>query len=112
MNTKLERWKEEKFLRYFLKKEKDFLMNFNIEAYKSDDFKFYMSWFIYAINDYIDKNFNEIKKYANIIEKRIDDSWCTKEFIIKENRYNFDMCKKYDCNYVLIDNNYPIEFFL
>ena len=63
-------------------------------------------------DDYIDKNFNEIKKYANIIEKRIDDSWCTKEFIIKENRYNFDMCKKYDCNYVLIDNNYPIEFFL
>ena len=58
MNTKLERWKEEKFLRYFLKKEKDFLMNFNIEAYKSDDFKFYMSWFIYAINDYIDKNYN------------------------------------------------------
>ena len=58
MNTKLERWKEEKFLRYFLKKEKDFLMNFNIEAYKSDDFKFYMSWFIYAINDYIDKYYN------------------------------------------------------
>ena len=63
-------------------------------------------------DDYIDKNFNEIKKYANIVEKRIDDSWCTKEFLIKENRYNFDMCKKYDCNYVLIDNNYPIEFFL
>ena len=35
-----------------------------------------------------------------------------KEFLIKDNRYNFDMCKKYDCNYVLIDKNYPIEFFL
>ena len=66
MNTKLERWKEEKFLRYFLKKEKDFLMNFNIEAYKSDDFKFYMSWFIYAINDYIDKNYN-IDEYFSYI---------------------------------------------
>ena len=29
MNTKLERWKEEKFLRYFLRKEKQFLINFN-----------------------------------------------------------------------------------
>ena len=66
MNTKLERWKEEKFLRYFLKKEKDFLMNFNIEAYKSDDFKFYMSLFIYAINDYIDKNYN-IDEYFSYI---------------------------------------------
>ena len=66
MNTKLERWKEEKFLRNFLKKEKDFLMNFNIEAYKSDDFKFYMSWFIYAINDYIDKNYN-IDEYFSYI---------------------------------------------
>ena len=66
MNTKLERWKEEKFLRYFLKKEKDFLMNFNIEAYKSADFKFYMSWFIYAINDYIDKNYN-IDEYFSYI---------------------------------------------
>ena len=68
MNTKLERWKEEKFLRYFLKKEKDFLMNFNIEAYKSDDFKFYMSWFIYAINDYIDKSYD--------IEKFFSYSFC------------------------------------
>ena len=50
----------------FLKKEKDFLMNFNIEAYKSDDFKFYMSWFIYAINDYIDKNYN-IDEYFSYI---------------------------------------------
>lgn len=58
MNTKLERWKEEKFLRYFLRKEKKFLINFNIETYKSTDFKFYMSWFIHAINDYMNKNYD------------------------------------------------------
>ena len=66
MNTKLERWKEEQFLRYFLKKEKDFLMNFNIKAYKSDDFKFYMSWFIYGFYDYIDKNYT-IDEYFSYI---------------------------------------------
>ena len=66
MNTKLERWKEEKFLRYFLKKEKHFLMDFNIAAYKSDDFKFYMSWFIHAINDYMDKNYNIDEYFSSI----------------------------------------------
>lgn len=66
MNTKLERWKEEKFLRYFLKKEKHFLTDFNIAAYKSDDFKFYMSWFIHAINDYMDKNYNIDEYFSSI----------------------------------------------
>lgn len=58
MNTDFKKIKEEKFLKYFLKKEKDFLMNFNIEAYKNDDFNFYMSWFIHAINDYMNKNYD------------------------------------------------------
>lgn len=58
MNTKLEKWKEEKFLRYFLRKEKHFLINFNMETYKSNDFKFYMSWFIHAINDYMYKKYD------------------------------------------------------
>ena len=86
---------------------------FDWKKYFSCEYLKYIKYYCLIMSDdYIDKNFNEIKKYANIIEKRIDDSWCTKEFLIKENRYNFDMCKKYDCNYVLIDNNYPIEFFL
>ncbi len=86
---------------------------FDWKKYFSREYLKYIKYYCLIMSDdYIDKNFNEIKKYANIIEKRIDDLWCTKEFLIKENRYNFDMCKKYDCNYVLIDNNYPIEFFL
>ncbi len=86
---------------------------FDWKKYFSCEYLKYIKYYCLIMSDdYIDKNFNEIKKYANIVEKRIDDSWCTKEFLIKENRYNFDMCKKYDCNYVLIDNNYPIEFFL
>ena len=64
MNTDFKKIKEEKFLKYFLKKEKDFLMNFNIEAYKNDDFNFYMSWFIHAINYYMNKNY-DIEDFFN-----------------------------------------------
>lgn len=56
--------------------------------------------------EYIEKHFDDIKKYANIIENRGDDNDCTKENILKDNIYNLEMCKKYDCNYILIDDDY------
>ena len=54
-------------------------------------------------------NFSKIKGYANIIEKRVNDSFWTKEMIIEENIKNFEMCQKYDCDYILIDDEYVIE---
>ncbi|MDO7204510.1 adenylate kinase [Paraclostridium bifermentans] len=61
---------------------------------------------------YIEDNFSDIKNYANIIEERLDDSSCIKEELIKDNELNFNMCKKYNCDYVLIDNNYKFEVVL
>lgn len=58
---------------------------------------------------YINNHFNQIKKYANIVEKRPDDSWCTKESVLEENVHNFEMCKRYGCNYILIDKAYCID---
>lgn len=61
---------------------------------------------------YIEDNFSDIKNYANIIEERLDDSSCIKEDLIKDNELNLNMCKKYNCDYVLIDNNYKFEVVL
>lgn len=61
---------------------------------------------------YIEENFSDIKNYANIIEERLDDSSCIKEELIKDNELNLNMCKKYNCDYVLIDNNYKFEVVL
>lgn len=61
---------------------------------------------------YIEDNFSDIKNYANIIEKRLDDSSCIKEELIKDNELNLNMCKKYNCDYVLIDDNYKFEVVL
>lgn len=58
---------------------------------------------------YIDKHFAQIKAYANEVETRFDDSWCTRETVLEENRYNFEMCKKYGCDYILIDGNYCVD---
>lgn len=58
---------------------------------------------------YINSNFNQIKEYANAVENRLDDSWCTKEFVLEENAHYFEMCKKYGCNYILIDEAYCVD---
>lgn len=58
---------------------------------------------------YINNHFNQIKNYANIVENRLDDSWCTKESVLEDNAHNFEMCKKYECNYILIDEDYCID---
>ena len=58
---------------------------------------------------YTNNHFNQIKKYANIVEKPPDDSWCTKESVLEENTHNFEMCKRYGCNYILIDKAYCID---
>lgn len=58
---------------------------------------------------YIKDLFSNIKKYANLIEERVDDSNCTVKSLISENEYNLKMCKAYECRYILIDDNYKIN---
>jgi len=55
---------------------------------------------------YIEKHFNDIKNFANIIENRGKDPDCTKKNILKDNIHNLEMCQKYGCNYILINDNY------
>ena len=55
------------------------------------------------------KNFSDIKKYANVIEQRMDDCACTKEMVMADNKHYLEQCKKYGCNYILIEDDYQIE---
>lgn len=59
--------------------------------------------------DYIAKHFEDIKKHANDVENRCDDSWCTMENVLKENARNLEMCKTYGCEYILIDDEYRVD---
>ena len=58
--------------------------------------------------DYIKNHFADIKKYANVIEKRLDDGWCTPECVLAENARTLSMAQKYEINYILIENEYEL----
>ena len=58
---------------------------------------------------YIKQNFASIKKYANAIENRLDDEWCTIESVLEDNAQFFELAKKHGVNYVLIDDEYDIS---
>ena len=55
---------------------------------------------------YIRNNFDEIKRFANVIEDRLDDTWLTPEALIHDNAENLAGCEEYGCEYVLIDGEY------
>ena len=60
---------------------------------------------------YIRNHFAEIKSFANVIENRLDDDWCTPEALIADNRTRLELAKIHQVNYILIDEIYeiPIE---
>lgn len=57
---------------------------------------------------YIENHFADIRGYANVIERRLDDSDLNKEELIAKNAYNFAQCMAYDLPYVLIDGEYKL----
>lgn len=55
---------------------------------------------------YIREHFDHIKKYANVVEKRLDDSGLSIESLIEENSNYLAACQKYGNEYILIDTSY------
>ena len=58
---------------------------------------------------YIENHFEDIRKYASIIENRLDDSDLTKELILRDNKEALAQCVKHGCNYWLIDETYDVD---
>ena len=58
---------------------------------------------------YIKNHFADIKKYANAIENRLDDEWCTMESVLADNAEMLVLAQRYNLNYILIDNRYEIN---
>lgn len=66
-------------------------------------------WLILSEN-YIESHFADIQAHASDVEQRLDDSDLSKGALIRENRRNLELCRKYGCEYVLIDGDYRIEW--
>ncbi len=58
---------------------------------------------------YIRKHFADIKRYANIIEQRLDDEWCTVERVLKDNEEILNYAQRYKVNCIFIDDEYEIN---
>ena len=71
-----------------------------------DNIKYYC---LVMSKKYIENNFDNIKKYANTVESRIDDEWCTMESVLEENARFFKSAKKYNANIIFIDDSYEID---
>lgn len=80
--------------------EKDFAPSY------LDDIKGYFLIFTEA---YIKEHYKDIMLHANDIESRLDDSGCTMDWLIKENKYYLDGCRQHGCKCVIADKGYTIE---
>lgn len=60
--------------------------------------------------NYIKNHFEDIKKFANVVEKRIDDEGCRIESVLRDNARMLELCKKHQMEYMLIDEQYLTDF--
>lgn len=58
---------------------------------------------------YIREHFDSIKAYANVIESRLDDSDCTAETVLRDNRRMREGCQRAGVAYLLIDGEYDVD---
>jgi len=58
--------------------------------------------------EYIRNNFSQIRKYRNVIEQRQYEELDKKE-LLEENKYNLEICRMHNYNYILIDSIYEID---
>ena len=70
----------------------------------------YIQYYCLVMSEgYIRNHFTDIKKYANVIENRLDDEWCTMESVLADNAEIHDLALKYKVNYILIEDKYEIN---
>jgi len=62
--------------------------------------------------EYIRNHFDDIKKYANVIEDRLDDEWCTIESVLEDNAEMLALARRYNVNYIFIEDKYEIDIAL
>ena len=78
--------------------EKDF------ESVYLESIKYYC---LVMSENYIRNKYDDIKNYANVIERRLYDDYTMKS-ALKENSLILEMAEKHNVNYILIDDEYSL----
>ena len=76
----------------------------------SEEYLKYIRYYCLVMSEnYIKNHFDDIKKYASAVEKRIDDSDCTMESVLADNKQNCELAKMHNVNCIVIDDKYEID---
>ena len=59
--------------------------------------------------EYIRNHFADIKRYANVVENRLDDEGCTMEGVLADNEEMLLLAQKHNVNYIFIEAKYEIN---
>lgn len=59
--------------------------------------------------DYIREHFDDIKGYASVIERRQDDTECSIERVLEENKRYLALAEQYGVRCILIDKSYKVD---
>ena len=78
----------------------------DFDAQYLENIKYYC---LIMTEEYIRNHFDNIKKYANVIENRLDDEWCTMDSVLKDNAQMLALAQKHNVNYVLINDAYETK---
>lgn len=80
--------------------EKDF------EEEYLDEIRFYC---LVMSEKYIENHFEDIRKFASVIENRGDDEDCTLDMVRRDNAQMLRRCIEYGAEYIFIDEEYEVE---
>lgn len=58
---------------------------------------------------YIEKHFDDIRKYASVVENRGNDEDCTLEMVRRDNAGMREKCTRYGTEYIFIDEEYRVD---
>lgn len=78
----------------------------DFESEYLDDIRYYC---LVMSEKYIRNHFSDIKNYADVIEKRVDDECCSLESVLQDNAEILKLIQKHQVNCILIDEHYEIN---
>ena len=59
---------------------------------------------------YLGEHFQDVKRYASVIEDRGDDEGYSKEYLIRDNEKRLALCREHGYPVLLIDNGYDVDW--
>ena len=71
-----------------------------------DEIRFYC---LVMSDKYIENHFDDIKKYASVIEDRGEDEDCTIEMVRRDNAQMLERCIRHGAEYIFIDEKYQVD---